>query len=286
VSLPTTHDIFAWTPPKVATSFTRLLEWSTAYRVALLENHPAQDGDEIVYDGILLEAGLYTIEYEHFRNSQCGIADVYLDGVLIGSVDAYAEQNTPNARSFFTDVAISEGFHELKLKVNGKNPKADQYYGSVQAIGFRKQGSQPKAPVGYVPRAVDIDPMREPSRRNGFGTLQPNSNQVKNGWRRSDAATDEIAWDVTMDAGTWSLHLIVLTYTLSPILDVHLDGVRVGSIDLYAGGLGWNTQVLLAGIVVASAGVHELRFKVPTKNPASDGHRAYLTTVSLRRTGP
>lgn len=93
-----------------------------------------------------------------------------------------------------------------------------------------------------------------------------------------------VEWDLTMEAGTWTLDLYYAKNTSFGIYTISLDGVSVGTIDSYAASSVTGNITSIAGIVVA-AGVHALRLTMATKNASSSDYVGIFNAVSMVRTG-
>lgn len=106
------------------------------------------------------------------------------------------------------------------------------------------------------------------------------------GFRRftSGAQNDEIAWDVNLDAGTWSLTLLHEADPNRGIYSIRLGGVEVGTIDGYNASA-TNTISTVTGITVASAGRVRLGLKMATKNASAASFFGSISAVTMGRTG-
>lgn len=89
--------------------------------------------------------------------------------------------------------------------------------------------------------------------------------------------------NVFLVAGTWTLEWGVEQFTNGAINTVAVDGTTVGTIDSYAAS---NAPALmtLAGITIATAGLHTVKFTAATKNASSGGFYLITTGVAFRRT--
>jgi hypothetical protein len=68
------------------------------------------------------------------KNVDCGIVEVSLDGVVLGTVDLYSAV-TQNAAAVFTQQSVVLGQHRVKLRVTGtKNAASTNFYCSADAI--------------------------------------------------------------------------------------------------------------------------------------------------------
>lgn len=94
--------------------------------------------DEINYD-VILAKGTWTIEALHHKGATHGIASVQLDGVQVGTMDAYAGVDTYNQRSSVTGVAVTRaGKYRLKFKMSTKNASSTAYSMYLQHIQLRR----------------------------------------------------------------------------------------------------------------------------------------------------
>lgn len=100
----------------------------------------------------------------------------------------------------------------------------------------------------------------------------------------SGAQNDEIAWDIVLAAGTWTLELIHTKNTNLGIYTVSLDGTTIGTIDGYNGSAANNSRGSITGIAVAASGKTRLKLKMATKNASSSSYFGLIHALQMRRT--
>lgn len=101
-------------------------------------NSTHSDGDEC-YFNIMLSQGTYTLQVNHLTNVDEGILKIYLDAVLIKTIDLYSGAGNYNAFTEETGIIITSGkLYKLTLKINGKNASSNNHYCQLQAITFLK----------------------------------------------------------------------------------------------------------------------------------------------------
>ena len=95
-----------------------------------------------------------------------------------------------------------------------------------------------------------------------------------------------VEYPVSLDAGTWAIHLYTRRGPNRCIITFAIDGSSVGTIDLYNGSYD-TASVLrsLTGVAIASAGNHLLRLTAATKNASSSSYYMVVTGLRLIRTG-
>ena len=136
-----------------------------------------------------------------------------------------------------------------------------------------------------APWHIEINPFMTPKSQTNWATIGIATAQINNGELYSSGAqNDEIAWDVTIPAGTWTLEIITITAASKGILTVKIDDVSQGTIDIYSASTGWSSVKSIAGIVITTTGKKVLKFQMLTKNASSSGYGADLSAVRLTRT--
>lgn len=100
----------------------------------------------------------------------------------------------------------------------------------------------------------------------------------------SSAQNGEIAWDVLLDSGTYTIGFVHSRDTDRGIYSVQIDDVEVATVDGYNGS---SSTVLAqcAGETIASPGIHEISLKMLTKNASSSSYKGIVGDISIARTG-
>lgn len=77
---------------------------------------------------VMLQAGTYTMKWNHFKNTALAKLDAYLDGVKQNStsLDCYGTESYNNVYELEIEV-LKDGNHELKFLANGKNASSNGY---------------------------------------------------------------------------------------------------------------------------------------------------------------
>lgn len=101
---------------------------------------PAANGNSFE-QSFFLKAGVYTFFVLGFTSAYNGIADWYVDDVLVVSgQDWYSAANVLNVTKSVFDISISSnGLHSLKAVVNGKNASSGNYYLALTKFWFTLQ---------------------------------------------------------------------------------------------------------------------------------------------------
>ena len=104
------------------------------------------------------------------------------------------------------------------------------------------------------------------------------------GWVNQSDGTqnDQISFDFSCDAGTYTLELYHLAFLSRGVYTVQVDGVTAGTIDGYATGL-TPTRSALTGIVIG-AGAHTVTLLMATKNASATGYIGQAERIALTRT--
>ena len=140
-------------------------------------------------------------------------------------------------------------------------------------------------PVGT---RVEINPFHaESAHTNWPSTLyQPGTvlDQAIASRESTGAQNAEITFKIVLATGTWKLHLITFTLTNAGIYTVSMDAVSQGTLDGYSSPNDANVLMTLAGIAVLTSGIHDLNFKMATKNASSASYYGDLQSVVLERT--
>lgn len=162
-------------------------------------------------------------------------------------------------------------------------PVADGGTGASSASSARTNLGVPYDDT--LPWTIDIDPFALPHTQTNWSTITTIANQVKGAAIESSGAQNaEIGWDVTLAAGTWTLSIVVSTFSNNGIITASIDGSSVGTIDLYTAGAVLNSKKSITGITVATTGKKRLLLKMATKNASASAYYCDLSVLALRRT--
>jgi hypothetical protein len=103
-------------------------------------SHTNGDDTSYVEWRLPLEAGNWAIEVTYVKAEDAGVMTFSLDGVDIGSVDAYAAAIEQNARAPITGITVgSSGIHTLRVRTDAKNIASSNYFGYLVWLRLVKQ---------------------------------------------------------------------------------------------------------------------------------------------------
>lgn len=104
-------------------------------------------------------------------------------------------------------------------------------------------------------------------------------------WRNTSSADgDNISYEVTLEAGTYTLALLCVKAVNHGILDIDIDDTEVASFDLYAAASAYNVYNSQADISISSAGLKTLKLRVHGKNDNSTDYWVGYSYIALWRT--
>ena len=191
------------------------------------------------------------------RCPECGIARVYLDGVLASELDNYATPKQLNVTLFSAD-GLSPGTHTLAIEAAGlKNAAAVNTLVYVDAFD-----------VTLLTPAPAIRRFQQPDAVYPAGNWQTSStNQLYTGGNMASATAAGSRAEFTF-TGT-SIRWVGQRLFDGGIARVYLDGVAVADVDTWAA-VQEEFQAAMFALSGLAPGTHTLRIDVlGTKNPAS-----------------
>lgn len=106
-----------------------------------------------------------------------------------------------------------------------------------------------------------------------------------NGRVTAGADGNYLTYDVPMKAGTWTLDFFVAQYSDSGKVDIKINGgaALATQLDLYAAVLG-AALISVAGVVIATSGLQEIKLQVNGKNASSSNYYMRLSALGGTRT--
>lgn len=157
---------------------------------------------------------------------------------------------------------------------------AAQTYTDQQVAATPQPGSAILTPRVWVPAMA-------PSRASTGAWIwtQSTAHWFGVSFQSSGAQSEWVEYDVLLQAGTYDLTLLNRKGPNLAIYTVSLDGTDVGAVDGYSA-TSINGKEVVAGLTVASSGVHTLKLRVDTRNAAntaSPGYYAVFQALSLIR---
>lgn len=141
-------------------------------------------------------------------------------------------------------------------------------------------------PATVYPDTVFIPATATPSGSSAATTAEIATSARAFGVQRypnTPAQNNYVEWKVNLAAGTYSIDLCHLTFSSYGILDVLVDAVSVGTVDGYSAGSA-NKLTTFAGITVATAGSHTIRFICETKNASSSNYSYAINGFTMTKT--
>lgn len=100
---------------------------NTSYEFARYASISSPAQNDIYEVSFLLKAGSYNLTFVYDKGTSRGIASVYFDDALLGTIDAYAGSSAAVNRTSFTLTVPANGTHTIKLKMLGKNASSTGY---------------------------------------------------------------------------------------------------------------------------------------------------------------
>ncbi len=80
---------------------------------------------------------------------------------------------------------------------------------------------------------------------------------------------DSVEWNVRLDAGTYNMKIIHSKWINGGSARFRLDGVLIGTIDMYSAIQSWRNITTFSGIVVDTPGIKTLELDAVDKHPSS-----------------
>jgi hypothetical protein len=180
------------------------------------------------------------IRLSYLASPMSGVLDVYVDGVKVGSID----QSDPAwvwQRSWTSNL-LAAGTHTLRL-VFASGPAVS--FTSVDAIEVMESPT-----ILAVGTYDDAD--LAVNYNGGWQTLSGTSGPYQDSLHYSY----EVGSGVQVNFSGQQIRLSYLASSISGVLDVYVDGVKLGSIDQHSAGWDWQTSWTSE---VFAAGEHNLR---------------------------
>lgn len=122
----------------------------------------------------------------------------------------------------------------------------------------------------------------------GAGTWNPHVNPAHpfcyGHYNTAGNDLDEIDYRIWLGVGTYTLVRVGETDNNQGILDIDIDAVEVASFDLYSASSVKDAVQRQTGIVVATAGLKVITFRVDGKHASSSKYHVFLGHIEFRRT--
>lgn len=98
------------------------------------------------------------------------------------------------------------------------------------------------------------------------------------------AQDNSIEWDVNLEGGTYTIDVFHGADNDHGIAHFQVDGVQVGTVDMYSASTVPAAKAAIAGVAIA-AGRHRLKVIMSTKNASSSAYTGNLSGIGFTRTG-
>lgn len=128
-------NLYGWQSTTIAGT------WATATTASAIychyfRNTSTNDADEINWT-CYLAAGTYTIKFLVITDTNCGIADIYIDSTEVASFDCYSGSTVYNVVNTQASISVAtSGVKTIKIKVDGKNGSSSDYMIPMQCLSF------------------------------------------------------------------------------------------------------------------------------------------------------
>jgi len=131
---------------------------------------------------------------------------------------------------------------------------------------------------------ITILPWNYSSIGQGTWIILIDVSQILNGtvYNSSIANLDNISFKVFLDAGTYTLRLLAIKFSVGGIADVDIDEVEVASFDLYSAVTVYNSIVSQTGIVISTSGLKTLKLRLHGSTGGS--YYCAISSIALWRT--
>lgn len=259
-------------------------------------NPSAADGDTRTW-GFYGASGTYTLTLYYQKNSSNGIFDYYIDDtIVLTGVDTYNAASTGNNTTTGTVKLGFDGYHKVKLVVNGKNGSSAGYTVQV-GLGFMKpttdtaitSGTKVYIPEFSLPRR-DIRCHDEATITTGNAlAFTADNNQFLNGiWMQSASANGDVfTQSIWVSQGSYYLVAVGQTDNTCAKIDWTLDGAAIASAqDWYSAALTRNVIKTSSAFSISASGYHILKGTINGRNASNTtAYNMKLGAYAVRQAG-
>lgn len=141
------------------------------------------------------------------------------------------------------------------------------------------------AVTAALPWKIDVNVFTPAATNTNFSTVTQASNFLMGGVLQSSGAqNDEVGWDVVLAAGTWTFSVVCTKGTTRGTANVSLDGISIGTIDMYGASTTDNNLLSITGVTVATTGKKRLLVRMASKNVSASSYVGTINLVSMLRT--
>ncbi|MGH8372269.1 MAG: Ig-like domain-containing protein [Gammaproteobacteria bacterium] len=207
-----------------------------------------------------------------YRDIDSGIADVYLDGRLVSTVDTYS--STPRTQVvLYSATGLAAGSHTLALQVEGRHdPEAAGSSVWVDSIDTLPSSTSSSATGGTLPPPLNVT-YTTSSGNNGYTRIEQDDSAVNysGSWETEGssllvnysggtaAESSDASAQVSLAFSGTAVRWIGYRDTFSGVANVYLDGAHVATVDTY--GTLPQSQVTLYSASGLAAGSHTLTIR-------------------------
>lgn len=138
--------------------------------------------------------------------------------------------------------------------------------------------------VGPTQIAGSFSPMLALS-GSSSANLAAAGSQIHNAYWAMGSGTINAKWlfkFAGLAGDTFSLSMVVVTYNGSGILKCKVDGITIGTFDLYSASSTNNVKVIFGPTTLATDGYHDLELIVDAKNASSSAYNARISELFYR----
>lgn len=238
---------------------------------------------------VLLEAGTYTLTVVYYKDGNLAIMDAQLDGVSIGTQDAYGVSSFNNVWSLTGITVATSGVKTLRFIGSTKNASSSAYVVGIQYWCLqRTDASTGTGTLDYTSRHIDVCPWIAWTETGATFARAQGSTALGGGWLSSTEASsddgDSVSFYAALAAGTWSLTYVFIKNIICPKVDVFVGATKVVSQEDWYSNTTLNVVSTVSGISVATDGVYEIKFQANGKNINSSDFVMGLHWLTLQKT--
>ncbi|MBA7615162.1 hypothetical protein ES703_22439 [subsurface metagenome] len=209
-----------------------------------------------------------------------GLAGLLADDQHILDAEAIAAAKTVKLDDFATpddnaDLNSSTSRHGLLKKLDNT------------ATNFMNGKGNWSAPAGDIGEGhINILPVNYNSIGQGTWALSVQDTEYLNHYfyTTTQVQGDNVSYKVYLQAGTYTLRIVSLTYLDSGIVTFDINDTEIASFDLYSAGIVRNAVNSQADIVVAATGLYTLKLAIDTKNGSASAYGCRISSINLWRT--
>ena len=232
---------------------------------------------------VLLKEGAWTFGLVHTKQNACGIHTVKLNGVTIGSIDAYTGSLIRNAYGSIAGVIVpTRGVYTLEISTLTQNASANgSYLQYLHHITLIRTADLPLMAYHEDWPGWSAADVVSPG---SLGRL-PTSAELGGGYGYQAGTLNALySYQADVAAGTYTLTVVERRDANTAIATVTIDGSVIGTWDGYSAAQTHNNVTTFSGIAL-TAGNHMIQFQALSKNASAGGYYLGIQWLSLDRTG-